>query len=59
METDISETCKHCTFYYDAPGGGQCRRRSPQFVDAVFIAHFPIVQDYWWCGEWEPDLGNA
>ena len=49
----MEHTCKTCRFYDpfpDRPSMGRCRRHAPR---PGTTAHWPSVNDFDWCGEWQ------
>lgn len=66
METDeegvVVDQCNNCKFYdtedYEIDGisyertFGVCRRFPPRRIDGT-TSGFPVVEDDWWCGEYQ------
>jgi len=69
METDeegvVVEQCSNCKFYdtedYEIDGisyertFGVCRRFPPRRIDGT-VSAFPIIEDDWWCGEYQKNF---
>ncbi len=54
----MEHTCKTCRFYDpfpDRPSMGRCRRHAPR---PGTTAHWPSVNDFDWCGEWQEKPQN-
>ncbi len=51
-QPEVKERCENCRFWGEGSPWGYCQRRAP-CRDDLGRSHFPMVNQYQWCGEWE------
>ena len=53
-EVEFKEKCENCRYGSSLGYSNkyQCRRKPPKSVEDGDYAHYPIVTNYYWCGEY-------
>lgn len=70
----MSDRCDRCWYFHPNPpaskpdaivfsagevyGGGECRRHPPTWQKDM-MGCFPLVANYWWCGEYAPKASQC